>query len=91
MKIRYELEPEEYVLAANLAKAERPADQPDQKTDSVLGAFASAYVSATVKIDATFTTPCHIHAQMEPHATLAYWQDGSVMIHCAAQLLKSAK
>jgi xanthine dehydrogenase YagR molybdenum-binding subunit len=28
---------------------------------------------------------------MEPHATLAYWKDGKVTIHCAAQLLESAK
>ena len=91
VKIRYEVEPGEYVLAANLAKAETPADQPDQKTDSVVGAFAPAYAAATVKIDVTFTTPCHIHAQMEPHATLAYWQHGRVIIHCAAQLLESAK
>ena len=32
-----------------------------------------------------------MHAQLEPHATLAYWQDGRVIIHCAAQLLKSAQ
>ncbi len=28
---------------------------------------------------------------MEPHATLAYWKDGRVVIHCSSQLLKSAQ
>lgn len=91
IKIRYDVEAGEYTLAANLAKAEKPADQFGQKTDSLVGDFESAFAVAPVKIDATFTTPFHIHAQMEPHATLAYWKDGRVIIHCSSQLLESAQ
>ena len=44
-----------------------------------------------MKVDATYTKPVHIHAQMEPHAGLAYWKDGRVHIRCSAQLLESAQ
>ena len=91
IKIKYESQAGDYDLAANLAAATRPADQADQKTDSAVGDFEPAFAAGAVKIDATFTTPCHVHAPMEPHATIAYWKDGRVHIHCAAQLLESAQ
>ena len=91
VKVRYAASTGEYELAAHLAKAETPADQFGQKTDSLVGDFAPAFAAAAVQIDARFTTPFEVHAPMEPHATVAYWQDGRVTIHCAAQLLKSAQ
>jgi xanthine dehydrogenase YagR molybdenum-binding subunit len=33
----------------------------------------------------------HIHAQMEPHATLAWWEGDSVIMHCSTQMLESAQ
>ena len=91
VRVRYEAQRGEYELAANLAKAEKPADQFGQPTDSVVGDVDTAFAAAAVKIDSKFTTPAHVHAQMEPHATLAYWKDGRVVIHCSSQLLKSAQ
>ena len=91
IKVRYAPQPGEYLLAPNLAKAEIPADQFGQKTDTAVGEFEPAFAAAPVKVDATFTTPFHIHAQMEPHATLAYWKNGRVIIHCSSQLLESAQ
>jgi xanthine dehydrogenase YagR molybdenum-binding subunit len=72
-------------------KAEKPKDSASRKSDSALGDFGSAFAAAPVTIDATYTTPHYIHAQMEPHATLAYWKDGAVTVHCSSQLLKSAQ
>ena len=91
IQVQYAAEPGAYELGANLAKAEKPADHAQQTTDSLVGDFAGAYAASAVQIDARFTTPCHIHAQMEPHATLAYWKDDRVVVHCSAQLLKSAQ
>jgi xanthine dehydrogenase YagR molybdenum-binding subunit len=91
IKIRYETQPGEYELAPNRAKAEKPSDQFGQKTDSVVGNFEPAFAAAAVKIDANFTTPFHIHAQMEPHATVAYWKDDRVILQCSSQLLNSAQ
>ena len=91
IKIRYEAQPGEYEMEPNLGKAEKPADANDTKTDSLVGNFEPAFAAAAVKVDSRYTTPFHIHAQMEPHATLAYWKDGRVILHCSAQLLESAQ
>ena len=91
VKVSYEPAQGEYVLADNLARAEQPADQFDEKIDSIIGDFDTAYAAAPVTVDSTFTTPCHIQAQMEPRATLAYWNDGHLTIHCSAQLLNSVR
>ena len=91
IKVSYSAELGDYELAPNVAKGEKPGDKFGQKTDSLIGDFESAFAAADIKLDATFTTPVHIHAQMEPHATLAYWKDGHVVIYCSTQLLVSAK
>ena len=94
VRVRYAPEAGEFELAPVRGQAEKPPDEEDQKTDSLVGDFAAAFAAAAVKVDATYTTPCHIHAQMEPHATLAYWEggpNGRVVVHCASQLLESAQ
>ena len=91
IKLKYATQQGEFLLAANLSRAEKPADKPDQKTDSLVGDFEAGFAASAVKVDATYTTPCHIHAQMEPHATVAAWKNGNVTIYCSSQLLESAK
>ena len=91
IKIQYTPEPGDYELAPNVSKAEIPPDQDGQKADSRIGNFESAFASAAVKIDASFSTPHHVHAQMEPHAAMAYWVGDKVVIHCSSQLLESAQ
>ena len=91
VKVRYAVSPGDYELAPNLARAEKPADQAGRKTDSVIGDVETTFAGSSVTLDATFTTPIEVHAQLEPHATVAYWKDGRVTIHCSAQLLKSAQ
>ncbi len=87
--VRYDAQPGDYTLKNE--GAEKPEDSAGRKADTAVGDFAAAFASAAVTVDATYTTPHHIHAQMEPHATLAYWKDGRVIVHCAAQLLESAQ
>lgn len=91
VRIRYTPAAGEFELSASLAKAETPSDQFGQKTDSFVGNFATAFGAAAVKLDSSYTTPFEMHAQMEPHATVAYWKDGKVTLHCSSQLLKSAQ
>ena len=91
VQLRYAQAAGEYELAPNLARSETPADQFGQKTDSRIGDFEPAFAASAVTLDQTYTTPFYMHAQIEPHATLAYWKGGRVIIHCSAQLLKSAQ
>ena len=79
----------EYSLEKGKGKAVKPAGH--QEPDSDVGDFDAAFGAAPVKVDAMYTTPVHMHAPMEPHATLAYWKDGRVHLHCSAQLLVSAQ
>jgi xanthine dehydrogenase YagR molybdenum-binding subunit len=47
--------------------------QPNPALDTAVGDFDAAYAAAPVTLDATYTTPDHGHAMMEPHATIAAW------------------
>ncbi|MDE0878655.1 MAG: xanthine dehydrogenase family protein molybdopterin-binding subunit [Sphingomonas bacterium] len=42
-------------------------------TNSSVGNFASAFASAQLKVDETYTVPDQAHSMMEPHATIARW------------------
>ena len=89
--IDYAPEPGEFEMKPRLDRATQPEGEGEKSPDSATGDFERGFADAPVKIDATYTTPVHIHAQMEPHASLAYWKDGRVHIHCSAQLLESAQ
>ena len=91
VRVRYAVEPGEFDMAAAQGKAETPKDDEQQKADSRIGDFEPAFAGAPVQVDATYTTPTHIHAQMEPHATIAWWTGDKLTVHCAAQLLESAQ
>ena len=91
ISVAYALEKGEHALKAGLAKAVKPKGEGDRSPDTDTGNFDQAFADAPVKVDLTYTTPVYIHAQMEPHASLAYWKDGRVHIHCSSQLLESAQ
>jgi xanthine dehydrogenase YagR molybdenum-binding subunit len=91
VQVRYEPEPGNYELAASQSQAEKPTGEDGEEADSQVGDFEAAFASAPVTVDATYTTPHHIHAQMEPHAALACWDGDRVTVHCAAQLIESAR
>ena len=91
ISVAYVLEQGEHGLKAGLAKAVKPKGEGDRSPDTDTGNFDQAFADAPVKVDLTYTTPVYIHAQMEPHASLAYWKDGRVHIHCSSQLLESAQ
>ena len=75
----------------NLA-AERPnAVMPRSGPDTDLGQFDEAFNQATVKVDATYTTPDQAHAMMEPHASTARWQGDQLTLWCSIQLLSWSK
>src|SRR5688572_15460508 len=65
--------------AFDLAAAKDGANKPDKITagppDTAVGDFASAFESAPVKLDVTYTTPDQAHAMMEPHSSTAVWQE----------------
>ena len=91
VRIGYSPEPGEYELQASIGKAEKPHDGSRGEPDSAVGDFDANFSAAPVQTDVTYTTPFHIHAQMEPHASLAWWEGDRVVIHCSTQKLESAQ
>ena len=89
VQVSYEAEPGAYELQHNLEAAEVPDE--DEDPDSAEGDFTQGFAASPVQVDVQFTTPVHIHAQMEPHAALAWWDGDKVTVHCSTQMLDSAQ
>ena len=79
--IEYDVEPHDVGLSAvhpGLYAPERV--NPDFPTDSAVGDFEAAFASSAVTIDRTYTTPSQHNNPMEPHATVAWWDDGRLTL-----------
>jgi xanthine dehydrogenase YagR molybdenum-binding subunit len=80
----------EYVTSSgqfDLAAAQSGAKPHHSNPDSSTGDFAGAFASAPVQLDATYTTPDHAHAMMEPHASIAEWNGDHVTIWTSNQMI----
>lgn len=61
-------------------------DTPKSK-QSVMGDLDKAMRDARHTVDETYTTPGHVSAAMEPHASVASWKDGRLTLHGSYQML----
>ncbi|WP_404334143.1 aldehyde oxidoreductase molybdenum-binding subunit PaoC [Sphingomonas sp. MMS12-HWE2-04] len=78
--------------AYDLAQAKPGATPPkDGKPDTAVGDFAGAFANAPVQLDATYHTPDHSHAMMEPHATIAAWDGDKVTLWTSNQMIAWSK
>ena len=84
--VRYEEGEGVYAFAAHRSDAEKPAD-------AMIPAHASqgdpdtAIAEAAFSVDTTFTTPSQNSAAMEPHASIASWDDdGALTLYGAYQM-----
>ena len=87
---RYAAETPEGSLRAAKPTAYEPKPM-QTPPDSKLGDFEGAFAAAPIQIDVEYATPAQIHAQMEPHATIASWETGPdgdrVVLYTANQML----
>ncbi|QJR36499.1 aldehyde oxidoreductase molybdenum-binding subunit PaoC [Gemmatimonas groenlandica] len=74
-------------LAAAKATAIKPPPSNGAAPDTAVGNFAAAFAGAAVKLDATYTTPDHAHAMMEPHATIASWSGEKLTVWTSNQMV----
>jgi xanthine dehydrogenase YagR molybdenum-binding subunit len=65
--------------------------QPNPAMNTDVGDFDAAYAAAPVTLDATYTTPDHGHAMMEPHATIAAWDGDKLTLWTAIQIVSWGK
>ena len=88
LKIEYEQGPGHFDLAA--AKDGAPLAKQTPLTGppvSKVGDFDGAFAAAPVQLDATYTTPDHSHAMMEPHASIASWNGDRLTLWTSNQMI----
>jgi len=86
VQVKYARAPGTFDLASAKDSA-KPADFYGNPADTAVGDFAGAFAAADVKLDATYTTPDQAHAMMEPHASIARWDDGKLTLWTANQMV----
>ncbi|EOC1315645.1 xanthine dehydrogenase family protein molybdopterin-binding subunit [Cronobacter turicensis] len=82
--VEYEEAPGHYDLAKEKPSVTMP---PDDTPDKIVGDFASAFESAAVQLDATYTTPDQSHMAMEPHASMAAWEGDNLTLWTSSQMI----
>jgi xanthine dehydrogenase YagR molybdenum-binding subunit len=87
VRVAYEPTNGVYDLAAALKAAVKPKPDFNGEPDTAVGDFDSAYAAAPVKLDATYSTPNHGHAMMEPHASIAAWNDDELLVWTSSQMI----
>ena len=75
----------------SLARKRDGTQVPQRNPEKRVGNFETAFEAAAVKVDQTYRTPDQSHMMMEPHATIARWDEGAVTVWTAAQLVGIAR
>jgi len=55
--------------------------------DTAVGDFAAAFAAAPVQLDASYSTPDHAHAMMEPPASIAAWSGDLLTVWTSNQMI----
>lgn len=91
VRLAYAEEPGRFDLSQEQAKAFRPTStQAQGAPDSGAGDFDAGYAAAPVTLDVTYTTPDQSHMMMEPHATIARWDDDRLTVWTSNQMVNWA-
>ena len=67
------------------------AGQPPGETDMEVGDFDAGFAASAVQLDETWTTPIQNHCQMEPCASLVWWEGDKCVAHTSIQMVKPAQ
>ena len=74
-------------LAAMTASATKPEHVQSGPADTATGDFARGFAASAVQLDARYTTPDQAHAMMEPHASIAAWDDDHLTVWTSNQMI----
>jgi xanthine dehydrogenase YagR molybdenum-binding subunit len=93
LKVRYATDPHDVTLRPNHPAIYRPRlVSPSHEPDSARGDFLDAMSRSPVSIDVTYTTPWLSPHPLEPHATLAAWDElGGLTVHDSLQGVSAAR
>ncbi|WP_428000303.1 aldehyde oxidoreductase molybdenum-binding subunit PaoC [Acidovorax sp.] len=87
VKVQYSRANGRFDLAAARPSAHKPPEQDGSPADTRKGNFEKAFDTAPVQHDATYTTPDHSHAMMEPHASTAAWKGEKLTVWTSNQMI----
>ncbi|WP_341989854.1 aldehyde oxidoreductase molybdenum-binding subunit PaoC [Azorhizobium sp. AG788] len=87
VRIDYVADPGRFDLHAAKGTAPVPEGDASSPSETRVGDFSGAFAAAPVTLDATYTTPDHSHAMMEPHATLARWDGDQLTVWTSNQMV----
>ena len=86
VRIEYDLSEHDVELRADHPALYKPDRvNPDFTTDTEAGDVDAALAAAAATIDETYTTPAQHNNPMEPHATLAVWENGGLTLYDSNQ------
>jgi xanthine dehydrogenase YagR molybdenum-binding subunit len=86
VRIAYATEPHDVRLRADHPGFYKPDGvNGGYETDSLIGDAEGAFAAAAFTHDATYSTPAHHNNPMEPHATTAVWEAGTLVLHDSNQ------
>jgi xanthine dehydrogenase YagR molybdenum-binding subunit len=86
LRIDYEAEPHDVQLRADHPRMYKPDKvNPAYETDTEQGDFGAGLRAAAATVDVTYRTPAEHNNPMEPHATVAVWEDGAVTVYDSNQ------
>jgi len=72
-------------LPKEITRSEVPKEVRNNPPERRRGDAESAFASADIQLDRTYTTPWETHNPMEPHATIAEWDGDQLTVHDATQ------
>jgi xanthine dehydrogenase YagR molybdenum-binding subunit len=87
VKFSFEAEAPKADFHAAYDEGVAPASQPDVRR----GDFDAAFEAAAVQLDDVWRTPMQNHCQMEPHATVAWWEGERCIVHSSVQMVPRAQ
>jgi xanthine dehydrogenase YagR molybdenum-binding subunit len=86
VRVEYAPEPHDVLLRADHPGLYQPEKvNPNYPADTAEGDFDGAFAAAEVTIDCTYRTPAEHNNPMEPHATLAVWEEGRITLYDSNQ------
>lgn len=87
VRLTYQADAPDVQLTEHLDDAGLPPGEQDVE----IGDFEQGFSQAPVKLDETWTTPIQNHCQMEPCASIAWWEGDKCVVHTSVQMVKPAQ
>jgi xanthine dehydrogenase YagR molybdenum-binding subunit len=86
LRVDHDPQPGEFSLEDRLGEAEKPGADGPVEAHWSKGDLDEKMASASVTVDAVYTTPSQTSAAMEPHASIATWDEEELTLYGSYQM-----